>query len=753
MFTCYTWPVRFGSPRSLMLALSASLLGCPSSQPSTETGAHAGVDSSNAQPAAVRTVVEIRKAGNRLRGEPSPYLEQHAHNPVDWYPWGEEALTRARREGKPIFLSVGYSTCHWCHVMEEESFEDDEVAEFLNRHFICIKVDREQRPDVDALYMEAVATLGAQTGWPLTVFLTPRLEPFYGGTYFPRTSSGGRPGFLDVLGEVHMSWREQGEAVSTRGRAVLERIEARALERVRGAGRVEVGTLDDAMVSLARVRDLVRGGFGTRQKFPNAPLLLAQLRHAIRSGDTDAREHLVVTLESMMHGGIRDHLQGSFHRYTVDPRWHVPHFEKTLYDNAQLVGLFVEAGLAFQRPDFVEVGRAAADDLVARWQGPDGGFIVGFDADDPAGEGVYYTWTPSELDQALGERDGPVLAAAFGVSNRGEATLDGRSVLHRRADPDVAAALGVSEAELRTTVERSLPVLARARARRPAPAVDDKAIVAWNGLAVIALADAGRWLDEPRYVDAAERAATWILRMRDDRGRLLRGSRQGRPLGEAFLDDHALAGLGLVRLHAATGDERWLEAAHSLVDEIVQHHYEVESGVLSRTRRSAQDLPIRLVDFDDGPLPSGGSAALLLVLELGALSGDATLLAIGQRILERVATSVRDHPSSSGFLLVALDHATAPVREVVVAGGVDDPDTVALWAVLRPTTHARVLPIRIGATGPSAALHDSFPALRGKQALRGKATAFVCERGSCQAPASDPAVLRNQLRAALDSVR
>jgi uncharacterized protein len=699
--------------------------------------------------ATVRSTAEIRKTGNRLRDEPSPYLEQHAHNPVDWYPWGEEALTRAQRENKPIFLSIGYSTCHWCHVMEKESFEDDEVAEFLNQHFISIKVDREQRPDVDALYINAVGALGASTGWPLTVFLTPQLEPFFGGTYFPRRASEGRPGFVEVLREVETMWREQGEAVASKGRAVLRQIEARARQRVQGSGRVDARMLDEAMTGIARARDSTRGGFGRRQKFPNAPLLLAALRYVHRTNDAQTRAHLVLTLEAMMNGGIRDHVRGSFHRYTVDPTWHIPHFEKTLYDNAQLTSIFIEAGIAFERDDLVQIGRAIADDLIAHWQQDDGSFVVGFDADDDEGEGAYYTWTPSELDTVLGARDARVIAAVFGVTAVGDTELGGRSVLHRRPIDEVAALLDVDVAEIRATVARSLVVLDEARTKRPAPSVDDKAITAWNGLAIMALADAGRWLDEPRYVTAAERAATWVLTTRREHGRLVRGTRQGVSLGDAFLEDHAVAALGLSRVHAATGDLKWLEAARDLADEIVDHHYDATTAALSRTRRDADDLPVRLVDFDDGPLPSGGSAALLLLLELAALSGDDALGSVAQRVLERVATGARDHPSASGFLLVALDHATSRVYEVVVAGAPEDPGTRSLWTETRATSHARILPARIDADGPSPALQAAFPALGGKKALRGKPTAFVCERGQCQAPTSDPAILRKQLRSGL----
>ncbi|MBC8067712.1 MAG: thioredoxin domain-containing protein, partial [Deltaproteobacteria bacterium] len=377
-------------------------------------------------------LAQIREHGNHLRDEASPYLQQHAHNPVDWYPWGPEALARAKAEHKPIFLSIGYSTCHWCHVMERESFEDDEVAAFLNAHFVAIKVDREQRPDIDALYLEAVAAIGGSTGWPLNVFLTPELMPMLGGTYWPRTGDGRRPGFLEVVGEVERSWREHGEAAASTGREIIGRI---AHTSTPSGGDVAPSRIrvDEAIAALASTRDEVRGGFGSRQKFPNVPLLGFELRWASRGQDADqlaAREHVLVTLTRMRSGGLRDPIAGSFHRYTVDPDWRVPHFEKTLYDNAQLAALYLEAARVLGDPSFEQVAREVLDDLLARWQLPEGGFVVGFDADDAGGEGAYYTWTRAELDAAFDADTAASLALVLDVDDAGERALGGRSVLH-----------------------------------------------------------------------------------------------------------------------------------------------------------------------------------------------------------------------------------------------------------------------------------------------------------------------------------
>jgi len=701
--------------------------------------------------ASMRATAVIRREGNHLRGEPSPYLLQHAHNPVDWYPWGEEALSRARREDRPIFLSIGYSTCHWCHVMEEESFEDDEVARFLNEHFVSIKVDREQRPDLDALYLEAVRRLGGSTGWPLTVFLTPDGVPFFGGTYFPRHGAGRRPGFLDVLREVARRYREDDD-VAAQGRLVFEAIERAARPPSTGDRAVDARTLDLAMTRLAGARDPELGGFGRRQKFPNAPLLLAEVRHVARTDDVETRAHLVLTLEQAMRGGVRDHLAGTFHRYAVDRRWHVPHFEKTLYDNAQLAQVYVEAGRLLGRDDFVRVGRAVLDDLIAGWQREDGGFVVGFDADDPGGEGFYYSWTPAELEAALGPEDARTFATLFGVTAAGEPLLEGRSVLHRIDDEAARARLDRSPAELDAFVARVAPRLRSVRDRRASPAMDDKELAAWNGLAIIALANVGRWLDEPRYVEAARRAARFVMERLFEGGVMLRGRRDGASLGEGFLDDHALPLLGLLRLHAADGDPRWLLEADRLGRAITERFHDPELDAFHQSARRGEldGLPLRRPDLDDGVLPSGGNAAALALLELGAVAGDRRTYGLGERAIRAAAPRAVQSPFGSGFLLVALDHLVGESREAVIAGDPEDPRTRALWAVIRPTVPSRVLPVRLPAAGASEALVARFGALRGKVALDGAPTAYVCEIGRCELPTDDPATLRAQLASGAD---
>ncbi|HWB73801.1 MAG TPA: thioredoxin domain-containing protein [Nannocystaceae bacterium] len=680
-------------------------------------------------------LAKIREHGNHLVGEASPYLQQHAHNPVDWWPWGPEALAKAKAEKKPIFLSIGYSTCHWCHVMERESFDDDEVATFLNQHFVAIKVDREQRPDVDALYLEAVAAMGGSTGWPLNVFLTPELMPIIGGTYYPKNGDGRRPGFLELAREVDTQWRTQGEAAASKGRDIVERI-AKLRPRNGGDTAPNRARVDEAIAALARARDDARGGFGSRQKFPNVPALTFELRWASRGSDEahgDAREHVITTLQRMRDGGLRDQLDGSFHRYTVDPQWHVPHFEKTLYDNTQLAALYLEAARVLGDPSHEQVARAVLDDLLAHWQLRDGGFIVGFDADDAGGEGTYYTWTRAELDAAFDTATAASLALVFDL---GEAELDGRSVLQRIDRGKLVRDHGEAiAAEHMARVDRALPELLRVRAQRSAPARDDKVLVAWNALAIATLADAGRRLNEPRYVEAAMRAAKLVHERCRDGDRLQRGVRGDQRLGPGFVDDHAALGLALLRLHAATGDLEHVRTAMALAQEIRTRFWDDDRGAF-RHGDADDRLPAAPLDMDDGALPSGGALATQLWLELGLLTGDAELDDAATKLLARRGASFTEAPLGAGAWLTSLEAATADQREVVIAG--DDPQ---LLDVLRDADPGRVLVLRIPAEGA----REDWPNVAGKKALGGKPTAFVCERGSCKQPTSDPAVLRQQI--------
>jgi uncharacterized protein YyaL (SSP411 family) len=738
-------PARRRRAAVAVAALLATACGGPATPASPTPDATPVPATATPAASASRSAAEIRAAGNHLVGEASPYLLQHAHNPIDWYPWSSEVLARAKAEGKPIFVSIGYATCHWCHVMERESFDDDAVADFLNAHFVAIKVDREQRPDIDALYLAAVAALGGDTGWPLNVFLTPDGVPIVGGTYFPREPDGRRPGFLALAEQVQAQWAADGPASAKRGEAILEALGRRDAGPARAPTQAE---LDTAMQALARHRDEVRGGFGSRQKFPNVPVLLAALRWSTRGDDDDgrrdAREHVHTTLTRMRDGGLRDAVAGSFHRYCVDPQWRIPHFEKTLYDNALLALLYLEASQRLAAPEFAEVARGILDDLVANWQVEGGGFIVGFDADDANGEGTYYTWTRAELDAALGPSVAADVAAAYDVAPPGDPELGGRSVLRRAA--------GIDDATL-ARAQAALPTLARARASRPAPAKDDKILVAWNALAIEALVEGARVLGVPRYREVANDTAAFLDAHAQRDGALRRGTRRTESgawvdLGAGFADDHALLARALLRLHGATGEFVQLREAHSLAGVLYDDFFDAERGGIRRVRAGPSDAPITTLDMDDQAVPSAGAVTTQVWLELGALSGDDRLWAAGDTLLSRWQRAAGEAPMSSGTMLATTDAALAGIYELVIAGAPDDAATIALVDVAATADRSRLVVARVGAEGVADEDATGWPGLTGKRAQGGKPTAYLCTRGTCRMPTADPAQLRAQLLAA-----
>ncbi len=709
--------------------------------PSVRAGALAALVACAASCSAIpeaRTPSLIRREGNHLVGQLSPYLEAHAHNPIDWYPWSDEALARARREDKLVFLSIGYATCHYCHVMERESFRDEEVARTLNRSFIAIKVDREERPDVDALFVEAVTRLGITPGWPLNVILTPSLEPIFGGAYFSRDE------LLDVAREVSEKWRVDRADITARGRSLLARMEADA--RARGAGgELSEKALVEAFSRLDRARDTIDGGYGVGAKFPSAPLLLAELRWSQRARDASAANHLGLTLERAARGGIYDRLSGSFHRYAVDRRWRTPHFEKTIYDNAGLALAYTEAAMALRDSRaawLAQVGRGITRDLIARWQRADGGFVTAFDADDERGEGAYYSFTSADLSALLGAGDARVAVKLFDLGATPRA-------LARRHESDVARETSATRTEIRAVEARAMPVLAAARAKRPTPRVDDKELAGMAGLALYALASA-RVLTGDEALDAPARAAGDFLMTCWDPTRrvMLRGKRRGAPIGEGFLEDYALAALGLLRLHAIDHDLGRLRAARAIAHAMIDRFYDPSAHTFMNAARSREAIPLRRPDVDDTVMPSGGSAAALALLQLGALLGDDTLEQRGREALRAAVPRAVREPVASGFLLVALDHAISDVREVVIAGAPDDARTKALARAIEGTTDARVLVAHVPREGAPREVEREMPALQGKRSPSGRPAAFVCRRGACEAPTFDAEELKQRLLSA-----
>jgi uncharacterized protein len=673
---------------------------------------------------------------NRLAGETSPYLLQHAHNPVDWYPWGDEALQRARREQRPILLSIGYAACHWCHVMERESFEDPDVAAVMNDHFVCIKVDREERPDLDGIYMEAVQAMTGSGGWPMTVFLTPEGEPFFGGTYFPNEDRHGIPAFRRVLEAVAEAWRDRREDVTEQGRRMAQAIR-RAAEARASVDPLTDDLLREAFSSLRRAFDGAWGGIGGAPKFPQPMTWEFVLRCHLR-GMPEAGEMLQLTLDRMADGGMHDQIGGGFHRYSVDGRWHVPHFEKMLYDNAQLALLYLHAWQVFGVSRYRDVAAGTLDYVLRELRHPAGGLWSSQDADSEGVEGKFFVWAYDELVAIAG----PEVAAVFGATPRGN--WEGANVLWTPVPlAAVASELDVDEADLARLVEEARPRLLEARDRRVRPATDDKVLAAWNGLAIQALAEAGRTLGEARYVDAAVAAAEFVLReMRDGAGRLLRSWRDGRGGRPGYADDLALVARALLTLAETTLDLRWYEEARVIARDLVARFHDADRGGFFQTGSDAEALVVRPKELTDNAVPSGNSAAADVLLRLALLDGDADLERAGASALRVVRNALPRAPSAFGNALCALDLYLSAPREVAIAGSEDDPATAELagrvWSRFRPTM------VLLGGD-PSAAGWDDAPLLAGKGLVGGRPAAYVCERFACRRPVTSPEELEREL--------
>jgi uncharacterized protein YyaL (SSP411 family) len=625
---------------------------------------------------------------NRLAGETSPYLLQHADNPVEWYPWGEEALGRARSEDRPILLSIGYAACHWCHVMEHESFEDEETAALMNERFVNVKVDREERPDLDAVYMDAVVAMTGQGGWPMTVFLTPEGEPFFGGTYFPPTPRHGLPSFQQVLEAVARAYAERRDEI---GRSAAQLVEA-----VRSSSDLTASTepltdsiLSEAVHGLRRSFDSERGGFGGAPKFPPASVLELLLRR----GELDMVER---TLDAMAAGGMYDLVGGGFHRYSVDAHWLVPHFEKMLYDNALLVTAYLHAWVVTGEERCRTVAEETCEYLLRDLALSEGGFASSQDADTDGVEGLTYTWTEDEGVPAK-------LLQPF---------EHGRSIIRGELDPGLKA---------RLLEERSL---------RPQPGRDDKAIAAWNGLALAALAEAGRRLPSDRLLRAAVKLGEFLLGGLSTRdGRLYRTWRDGRASIPGYLEDYADVAHGLLELHVATGDLRWLEEANRLARLAVELFADEERGGFFMTAHDAEQLVARKKDLDDNPVPSGNSMLAHVLLRLSRIYGDDELERRAVGVLRLMHRALTRAPSAFGWALCALDLYLSPPRELAIVGSPQDDVARAALAPFDPNA--------VVAFGPS----EAVPLLAGKGLVDGRPAVYVCERFTCRAPVTDPAAL------------
>jgi hypothetical protein len=684
---------------------------------------------------------------NRLLAETSPYLRQHAYNPVDWHPWGEEAFTKARHEDKPIFLSIGYAACHWCHVMERESFEDGSIAAYLNDRFVSIKVDREERPDIDEIYLSAVQLMSGHGGWPLSAWLTPDRRPFFGGTYFPPEDRGGRAGFRTVLERLAEIWRTRREEVESSAGRITERVASFA-DVPAGPGLLSASLLSGAASTLVRSFDREHGGFGSAPKFPHSMGVRLLLRHHRRTGDLAALEAATVTLDRMAAGGIYDHLGGGFHRYSVDTRWLVPHFEKMLYDQALLAVAYLDGYQATGTPRYLDVVRETLDFVLCDLQGPEGGFCSTLDADSEGEEGIFYTWTPAEIAAVLGARDGALLARAYDCTADGN--FDGRSILHLGADATaLATQTGREPDEVRAVLVSGRRKLLLAREDRVYPALDDKVLAAWNGLAISAFARAGAVMEEPRFLDAAVRAARFVLDTMGGEDLLLRVYKDGTAKIPAYLEDYAGMAVALGDLYEADFNPRWLTAAVRLVETMRREFADPVGGFFNTASRH-DDLIVRVKNAQDGSTPSGNSLAAGALLRLGRLLGRADLEEEGARTLRTFQPLLEQAPGAFHQSLLALDFFQGPRVEVAIVGPREDPATRELLRTVR----ARLRPSCVlgWAAGDGVVPAGAPPWLDGKTLVDGQPAAYVCRDRTCAAPITIPADVVRALDA-LDATR
>ncbi len=698
---------------------------------------------------------------NRLAREQSSYLQQHAHNPVDWYPWGEEAFARARRENKPIFLSVGYSTCHWCHVMERESFSDPAIAALLNQHFVSIKVDREERPDVDQVYMNYVQATTGGGGWPMSVFLTPELQPFFGGTYFPPESRHGRPGFGQLLERVRQQWGTNREAILSSAGGAADFLKGLSDPGAGGELEIEEKLLDATFRWYAQAYDPEQGGFGRAPKFPRPVNLKFLLRYHARTGEEQALEMAAHTLRRMAGGGMHDHLGGGFHRYSTDDRWFLPHFEKMLYDQAQLAVSYLEAYQLTGDPSLAQTARGILEYVLRDLTGPEGGFHSAEDADsalhherpDEHAEGAFYVWSWGEIEKLLGE-DAALFGRVYGVKEEGNVSHDpfgefgGKNVLYAAAGVEEAAReLDLTVAEVRERLERSRAVLFEARRLRPRPLLDDKVLTAWNGLMISAFARGHRVLDEPRYGEAARRAAELVAaRLYHAESKTLkRRFRKGSVAIDGFADDYAFYVQGLLDLYEATLEGRWLLLALDLTETQNRLFRDSRSGAFFSTSGKDPSILTRVREDYDGAEPSPASVAALNLLRLAQMTNREQWRSMAEQAIRAVEGRLVGSPQAMPQMMVAADFLLAKPKQVLIAGEAGAADTEAiLREVQRRFLPRKVVLLADG--GPvQQRLREGLEILDSLRRIDSKATAYVCEDYVYQLPTNDPAVVARLL--------
>jgi len=678
---------------------------------------------------------------NRLANETSPYLLQHAENPVDWYPWGEEALSRARVEDRPILLSIGYSACHWCHVMERESFENDDIAAIMNEHFVNIKVDREERPDLDAVYMEAIQMLTGSGGWPMTVFLTPEGRPFYGGTYFPPDDRQGMPGFPRLLAAASQAYHTNKSEIERVTRQLSEQM-GRSGQMPRGFTPLTTEVMHNAYSQLATQFDHLNGGFGNAPKFPQPMTPEFLLRYYRHGFNARALEMVELTLQKMAYGGMYDQVGGGFHRYSTDAYWLVPHFEKMLYDNALLARLYLHAWQITANPLYRRITQETLDYVLREMTDPAGGFYSAQDADSEGVEGKFFVWTPDELQPLLGE-DANLIMGYYGVTERGN--FEGSNILNVTLPPaDYATQRGVSDEALFDAIARARAILLEVREQRIHPLLDDKVLTSWNGLMLRAFAEAGAALERPDYLEAATNNAAFLLEsMRDADGRILRTWRNGEAKLLGYLEDYACLADGLLSLHEATLEPRWLQEAVAIADGMNALFWDDAVGGFYDTGSDHEQLVIRPRDVFDNAQPCGSSVAADILLRLGVITGNDDYSSKGATPLRALQQLLGRAPTATGYWLGALDFYVSLPREIVIVGPTDSDSTQAMLREI----NGRFMPnkVAVGMADPANPPLKDSPLLEQRVMQDGQPTAYVCENYACQLPVTDAAALAAQL--------
>lgn len=679
------------------------------------------------------TSASNKRKHNHLFNEKSPYLQQHAYNPVDWYPWGVEAFQKALKENKPIFLSIGYSTCHWCHVMEYESFEDEEVANILNENFVSIKVDREERPDIDNIYMTVCQAMTGSGGWPLNLFLTPERKPFYAGTYFPKTERYGNPGLIAILNHISNLWKTNKVSVLASSEQIVKVLQTTV--NATGGETLTEETLRHAYEQLRDNFDLLYGGFGPAPKFPTPHNYTFLLRWWKRSKDPMALEIVEKTLERMGQGGIYDQLGGGFHRYSTDEYWLVPHFEKMLYDQALLAIAYTEAYQATGKTFYANIAKGIFDYVLRDMTSPEGVFYSAEDADSERIEGKFYVWTPDEVLNILGERDSKIFCDYYDVSNEGN--YDEKNVLHVDKPLTTFAKLeGINLEQLQELLNKARKKLFAVREKRIRPNKDDKILTSWNGLMIAALAKGAQALNEPKYAQGAVRAADFILNtLRQKDETLFRRYRLGEAAIPGYLDDYAYFVWGLIDLYETTFEVKYLKTALEINKQMINNFWDEKGGGLFFNGKANEQLITQIKEIYDGAIPSGNSVALLNILRLNRMTGDQNLMKMAENIIKIFAETINQYPSGYTQFLCALDFAIGPTKEIIIASEPDQKDTKLILHEI----WKRFLPEKVLLLHPEKdkSIEEIVGFIREQKAINGKATAYICKNYTCNAPTNN----------------